>query len=440
MSFAENSSAVFGRDLFLKIWAIVTSIIIARILGPVSIGIWYILLMIPNYAEPLGRLKLDIASVYFLGKGRYKLGEVYFNLTVTSLFSSVIVILLFFWQRNFIFVNLLKNSLSEKFLVYLMFLYIPLLFININYSYLFLAKEDVKGYNVSSTILPVISSILGIFLLAILKWDGILSLVIATLIGGISGIIYSIFRIMRTDRIICHLNAGMLKEFFKFAWKLYIAGFIGHFQVYISGLLVAMYLLPTAVTFYQMGQQKALMLSMAIGALGTFLYPLVAKESDLRANEVTAKACRISFLILGLLAIISAVIIKPAVYMLYGKDFLPQIFPFWILLPGVIFYGAAGILAQYFLGKGRPEITLKISFVPLVFQIGLCVLLIPRFNILGAAIATSLSYLMTGVFYIFIFSRISKIDIIDVIIPKKEDVILLLNFIKTKCQRVLRQV
>lgn len=438
MSFAEKSSAVFGRDLFLRIWTIGTGIIIARILGPVSIGIWYILLMISNYAEPFGRLKMDVASVYFLSKGRYKLGEVYFNLIAISLFSSAIIILLFFWQRNFIFVNLLKNSLSENFLVYLMFLYIPLLFISINYRYLFLAREDVKGYNVSSIIPQVTSSVLGILFLVTLKW-GILSLVIATLIGGISGISYSALRIMRTDRIIYHLNIGMLKEFFKFGWKLYITGVISHFQVYVSGVLVAMYLLPTAVTFYRMGQQKALMLSMIAAALGTFLYPLVAKENDLRANEVTAKACRISFFILSLLAIISAIIIKPAVYVLYGRDFLPQIFPFWILLPGVIFYGAASILSPYFLGKGRPEIALKLSFIPLIFQIGLCALLIPRFDILGAAVATSLSYSMTGMFYIFVFTRISKINIIDVIIPEKKDIILLLNFIKAKCQRILRQ-
>lgn len=435
MDLAEKTSAVFARDVFLKIWTIGTGIIIARILGPVGVGLWYILLMIPSYAEPFGRLKLDVASVYFLGKGRYKFGEVYFNLIIVSLLSSAIIILVFFWQKNFILVNLLKNSLSSFNLVYLMFCYIPFSFININYSYLFLSKEDVRGYNAVSIIPAVISSGLGIFLLIVFKW-GILSLVVATLIGGIAAIVYSVLRIMKRDKIICRLNTGMLKEFFKFGWKLYISAFISHFQVYVSGLLVAMYLLPSAVTFYQMGQQKALMLTIIAVALGTFLYPLVTKGSDLQGNEVTAKACRISFFILTLLAIISALIIKPAVHILYGKDFLPQIFPFWILLPGVIFYGATSILSSYFLGKGRPEVILKLSFIPLIFQVTLCVILIPQLGILGAALATSLSYFMTGMFYLFVFTRISKIKIADVIIAKKEDVILLTRFIKKRLLRI----
>lgn len=437
MSFAEKSVAVFGRDLFLRAWTLVTSIVIARILGPVDLGIWYILLMIPGYAEAFGRLKLDIASVYFLGKGKYKLGEVYFNLIIISLLSSAVIIILFFWQKNFISINLLKNSLSSNFLVYLMFAYIPLNFIITNYSYLFLAGDDVKGYNNLSLIYPVISAALGIFLLLTFKRE-ILSLVAATLIGAITSIFYGALRISKTDKIIYHLNIDMLKDFFKFSWKLYISGFISYFQIYISGVLVAVFLLPQDVTFYQMGQQKALMLSMIASAMGTFLYPLVAKGSDSYGNEVAAKACRVNFLILTFLAIIGAILIKPAVYYLYGKDFMPQIFPFWILLPGSIFYGAMTILYPYFVGKARPEITLQLSFVPLIFQVCLCAILIPVFGMLGAAFAASLSYFAAGVISIIIFAKLSQINFIDIIIPQKNDIVLLLNFVKSQVLKLYK--
>lgn len=103
MSFTEKSASIFKRDIFIRLWTIFTSIIIARNLGSATMGLWYILLMIPSYAEPLGRLKLDVASVYFIGKRKYRVGEIYFNLIAISLFSSAIVISLFFWQREFIF-------------------------------------------------------------------------------------------------------------------------------------------------------------------------------------------------------------------------------------------------------------------------------------------------------------------------------------------------
>ena len=428
MNFAEKSASVFKRDIFLKIWTFLTGVIIARILGPANVGVWYILLMIPSYAEPFGRLKFDIASVYFLGKDKYKFGEVYFNLIAVTLFSAVAIIALFFWQRNFIFVNLLKNSLNERFLVYLMLLYVPFSFMNTAYSYLLLAKEDVRGYNSLCIIPPVISTSLGIILL-ILRM-GLVALVATTLLGGFIGVFYGAYRIAKTERLICRLNIRMLRDFLNFAAKLYASGLISHFQLYVSGVLVAMYLIPSAVTFYRMGQQNALMFCMVTSALGTFLYPLVAKESGLRANEVTARICRLSFLMLSVLAVISAVIIRPAVYLLYGKAFLPQVSPFLILLPGVIFYGSANVLTSYFLGRGKPGIVLKLSLIPLVVQLALCLLLIPRLNIAGAAISTSLSYLLAGAFNIIIFASLAKIRLKDAVLPNKSDITILLSHLK----------
>ena len=440
MNFAEKSSAVFSRDLFVRVWNTGFGVIVARILDPGLVGVWYILLMIPGYSEAFGRLKFDIASVYFLSKGKYKLGEVYFNLIITSLFSSVVVVVIFFWQRDFILVRLFKNSLETYSLIYLMFAYIPLCLMNMNYKYLFLAKEDVKGYNAMILISPIVTSLLGIFLLLVFE-IGVLALVISTLAGGIAGILYGLFRILQTDKIICHLNIKMIREFFKFSWKLYISGLVGHFQLYVSGILVAIYLLPSSVTFFRMGQQKALILSMVAAALGAFLYPLVAKDSDGRAGEVTAKACRICFLVISLLAIVGALLIKPAVSILYGVDYLPQVLPFLIMLPGVIFYSSASILTSYFMGKGRTEIILKLSLIPLLLQVILCKLLIPVYGILGAAFAAAFSYFLIGMVNIFVFVYISKICFSDVLIPKKTDVVLLIDFVKKsfskRCARFL---
>lgn len=429
MSFAEKSSSVFSRDLFLRVWNIGFGVIIARILDPSLVGVWYILLMIPGYSEAFGRLKFDIASVYFLSKGKYKLGEVYFNLIITSLFSSVVVVVIFFWQRDFILVRLFKNSLETYSLIYLMFAYIPLCLMNMNYKYLFLAKEDVAGYNAMTLIGPIVTSLLGVFFLLVLR-IGVLSLVISILAGGIAGILYGLFRILQTDKIICHLNIKMIREFFKFSWKLYVSGLVGHFQLYVSGILVAMYLLPASVTFFQMGRQKALMLSMVAASLGAFLYPLVTKDSDGRADEVTAKACRICFLVISMLAISGALLIKPVVHVLYGVDYLPQVLPFLILLPGVVFQGSASILASYFMGKGKTGIVLKLSFIPLLAQIVLCRLLIPIYGVSGAACAAALSYFIMGMFNIIIFVRLSETSLSNVVIPKKEDVGLLVDFIK----------
>ena len=425
MGFSDKCVSVFKRDIFTKLWSILAGVIIARILGPASMGIWYILLMIPSYAEPFGRFKCDIASVYYLGKGKYSFAETYFNLIAVTLISSAAVMLFFLWQRQFIFETLLKSSLSDRYLVYAMILYIPVSFINICYSYLFLAKEDVVGYNLLVILPLVISTLLSVILL-ILKL-GLTGLVLATLCGGIIGVCFAAHRIAKTERMFFHVNIPMLKDFFKFGSKLYLSGLVDHFQLYVSAMLVAVFLIPSAVTFYRMGQQNALLLCMITSAVGTFLYPLVTRENENNGNMITIRTCRLCMLILVILAVFGAVLVKPAVLILYGKTFLPQVEPFLIILPGVVLYGASTLLSSYFLGKGKPGIVLKLSFIPLLTQLVLCTILIPRFGIIGAAISTSISYALAGIFNIIIFSALVGVTIQDAVVPRKADLVLLIQ-------------
>ena len=72
MSISDKSLSLFNRDIFVYSSKIILWAIVARILGPVGLGIWIIFEMIPSYAEAFGMLKFDVASVYFLGKKKLK--------------------------------------------------------------------------------------------------------------------------------------------------------------------------------------------------------------------------------------------------------------------------------------------------------------------------------------------------------------------------------
>ena len=87
--------ALFGRDALLFLSTLITGIIIARYLGPEMMGVWAILLLIPGYAEAFGRLKFDVASVYFFGKKEASLGDLTFLLHFISIVSSMIMLTVF---------------------------------------------------------------------------------------------------------------------------------------------------------------------------------------------------------------------------------------------------------------------------------------------------------------------------------------------------------
>jgi len=87
MSLAHKAFSIFQRDVLLFATRLVTGIIVARTLGPVALGIFTILSLVPSYAEAFGRLKVDVASVYFMGQKTFRREDILFNLNLIALAS-----------------------------------------------------------------------------------------------------------------------------------------------------------------------------------------------------------------------------------------------------------------------------------------------------------------------------------------------------------------
>ena len=104
---------------------IITGVIIARKLGPDMRGLYAILLLIPGYAEAFGRLKFDIAAVYFLGKKKVGMGEIVFLLNMLAILTSTIIISLFLFQYDWIYAKLYQNTTVDMHLLTFTILGIP---------------------------------------------------------------------------------------------------------------------------------------------------------------------------------------------------------------------------------------------------------------------------------------------------------------------------
>ena len=96
--------------------------------------------------------------------------------------------------------------------------------------------------------------------------------------------------------------------------------------------------------------------------------------------------------------------------------------PLLILLPGVIAISLGKVLCSYLGGIGKPVFATYASLAALIVNIGLNVLLIPKWGIAGAALATSISYSLDTVIIFIVFSKLAKIKPIDILVVKLEDI------------------
>ena len=112
---------------------------------------------------------------------------------------------------------------------------------------------------------------------------------------------------------------------------------------------------------------------------------------------------------------------KDVILLLYGSEFLPSVRPLWILLPGIVSLSVYKVLGNEIAGRGKPVINSIALGVSLVVNFFLNWLLIPRWGISGAAFASTVSYTVTAVMTLVVFTKMSGNSWFDTIVVKGED-------------------
>src|SRR5439155_6336493 len=107
-----------------------------------------------------------------------------------------------------------------------------------------------------------------------------------------------------------------------------------------------------------------------------------------------------------LAAAVPMALLAPVVLpMAYGGDFRASAAPSYVLLAGLSGGVASGIASAYLAGVGRPGLGSAAIGAGLVVTVVLDLLLIPRWHVMGAAVASSFAYLTTATVLVALFRR-----------------------------------
>ena len=437
MSLGTKSTSILKRDGLLYAAKMITSVIIARKLGPEMLGVFMILSLIPSYAESFGRLKFDAAAVYFLGKKKYLIGEVVLTLNLLALATSGLIVGFIVWQFEWIYGLLFSNTnYDATALIYFTLLQIPVHFLWMNYAYLILHKEDVVTYNHMVTINALVSSLLSITLLLLCDL-GLWAVAGSTVVGTFLSLIYGIFALGAIGPAGKLFNKSLARDLYKYGSKLYVAGLIGQLQTNITNLLAAFYLVPAQVAFFSQARGLGQMMDRVPTSLNTVLFPRMTKTVDPKeAARITARAFRLILVMLIVIAVIAVILIHPAVQLIYGSAFLPLVLPFLILIPGIVLSGATTPFMQYFMSINRPDLGATLPLVPLGIQVALAMILIPMLGAAGAALAFTIGLVTSSLISLWMFLKLSDCTLRRDLMVRREDLRYLWRFSMAEAMKI----
>jgi O-antigen/teichoic acid export membrane protein len=183
------------------------------------------------------------------------------------------------------------------------------------------------------------------------------------------------------------------RAFARYALSAYLAGSQQFLIKRLDVLLVSFFFDIRAVGLYSVAYAVAELLLLLPQRLGSLYLPRVAAQR-LAAGNAAEVALSSSVVSVG--AVIAAAVVSflapPAIRLLYGPAFVPSIVPLLLLLPGVCALSPAHLHNAYLCGSGKVSTTAVLSAVALGLNLILNLMLIPRYGISGAAIASSLTY------------------------------------------------
>ena len=141
-------------------------------------------------------------------------------------------------------------------------------------------------------------------------------------------------------------------------------------------------------------------------------------KSEIEAVTRSVKLLRMIFPFLILFCIVFSLLSPIIVKLLYGSDFAESSTIIVMLLPGVLFMVIVKLLHSDLAGRGFPLYALWITIGPLILNVILNFILIPKYSIYGSAGATTISYAISGLLFLIVYSRREKVNIKSIILKE----------------------
>lgn len=216
--------------------------------------------------------------------------------------------------------------------------------------------------------------------------------------------------------------AGALKEMFRLGLMNQVAHITQMLSFRLSYYILDLYHGQAAVGIYSNGVSLAESIWMISKSISLVQYARVSNTDDREASRsLTLKLCRAGFLA-SLALIIPLLILPEAFYIaIFGQGFEGVKLVIWALAIGVLVYNYAILLGHYFSGTGRYRINALVSTIGLALSASFYFILIPDYGIAGAGIASSLSYILSTLLLVNLFSREQK-DILRHMLPRWSDI------------------
>ena len=230
------------------------------------------------------------------------------------------------------------------------------------------------------------------------------------------------FAAIRTPEVPQH--GGLSGELALSALRFGARQFASDLALYLTSRLdffvVLLYLGTAGLGIYSVAVGLAEITIRLSNEIGTMLFPVFA-EGRLKPGQA-ATALRIVTLLAVSIAVVLEAVSGPVVRLLFGQQFTPAVPAFRILLIGTVAWSTTHVTWPFVSAGGRPGLGVPVYGVAALIDLGLDLVLLPRWGVTGAAVAAVSSYLVAAVLFFRLFRQREPCSFREAFIPRPGDI------------------
>ncbi len=418
---AQQTTGVMVASGTAAVLLLATNVVAARFLGPTGRGQYALAVTVATIAFTLGNLGISPASTFLVARKVFPPASALATTIWVSVISGsaaaglagALVIQAHGHLLHGIPISYLLISLSA----------VPFAVLVLNVQGIFLGLERFGDYNV----VTVVQS--GLIFLS-------LTFALTTAGAGVSGAVVgfaasiavvSAVSTGRAYRVVGsqHFRASRAyaRAAVRYGIKVHLSNVLSLLGYRVDLFIINLVINPASVGLYVIAVATAERIWMLSLAASSVILPRVASERDEDVRRaMTPAVARTTLWLTALGAAVLFVLSDWLVVALYSSAFRDAVRPLQLLLPGIVLFAPARVLANDLAGRGRPGVNAACGAAGLTANVALNVVLLPRYGVDGASIASTVSYALVFGLTVIAYCTLSRNSLAAIVLPKRADV------------------
>lgn len=390
-TFARNVATTFLTQVVSLVIGVANAAIVARWLGPQGKGSLALALLVPATLSLFLSGGIPAANVYFIGSRRLSIAQVTQNSVLLAILGAISGLILTVLGLATGVLPRLVPSVPTP-LIILAIVGLPSAILNSFFSGILQGMQRIRTVNVITFLQSILTLGLTILLVIGLGWGlrGAVIGAVGTSLGVTALLGWQVWR--AGGRLRPRYNQTALRQTLAFGLRGYVGNLLQFFNYRLDLFIVGILLGPSAVGIYTVAVALAELLWHLPNAVSFVIFP---KASATRAEDMNRLTPRIFALTLGITCLgggVMALLGRQLIQTIYSDLFLPAYLPLLALLPGVVLLGGGKVLTNEIAGRGFVHYNSVNAGLALVLTVIFDLLLIPRWGVLGASLASTIAY------------------------------------------------